>query len=171
MSITFRDAKDRDWLVVLNLAALKRMRLMASFTLEDVIPKEITSKDAAAKSATAYSDFLNDDIRFSEVLWAIVQPQADAKGITQEQFDEGLAGEANQRAILAFHGAFTDFSQNPRKKFLRGMQIGLNRMVTRLEAFDKEVTDEKLEKAMDDLEASKPPAGESPESSALTPAS
>jgi hypothetical protein len=164
----FTDAKERKWSLPLNVAVLRRMRLLAGFDLSDVLPKDITTKEAAKKAANAYGEFLNDDERFASVLYAIVKPQADADGVTQEQFEEGLDGEANQRAIIAFHGAFTDFSQNPRKTLLRGMKLGLKRAEKRLAKLDA-ITDAEIEKAIDEAE-SKQSAGELPENSPSTPA-
>lgn len=172
---TFKDAKGREWKVEINVGTLKRMRTLAKFSLDDVMPKELATKEKALDAASGYAEFLNDDVRFSEVLYAILKPDLDAANVTQEQFDEGLSGEANQRAIAAFHGAFTDFSQNPRKTLLRGMKIGIKRMESKLATLDA-MTDAEMEAMIDAAEKEssktlKASAGGMPENSQLTLAS
>ncbi len=167
----FTDAKGRKWPVSLDVGALKRIRILAGCKLDDILPKEIADKEAARAAAESYGGFLNDDEKFSEVLYAILKPHADAAGVTHEQFDEGLAGEANQRALLAFHGAFADFSQNPRKTLLRGMKLELRKMETRLAKLDA-MTDADLEAMIEKAqsEQSKNSVGNAPAPLASTPA-
>ncbi len=120
---TFTDALGRTWTVDLTVGILRRLaQAPLSFRLEEAMPSKIEEKTATA-AIEAYQAFLNDDLRFGDVLFNIIKPDADAKGINQEQFEAGLKGEANQAAICAFHAAFTDFSSAPRKMILRGLQV------------------------------------------------
>ncbi len=114
----FTDADGREWPVEISVAALKRMRDHADgFRLDDILPKSPKGEDRDV-ILERYQDFLNDDLRFAAVLWAIVM----APGIDQEQLDHGLRGGANQRAIAAFHEAFTDFSTPQQKLILLGIK-------------------------------------------------
>ena len=173
MSNTYKDAKWREWVVSIDVGTLKRIRLLTGCKLDDVFPKEIADKGAARDAAESYGNFLNDDEKFSEVLYAILKLDADKANVSHEEFDAGLAGDANQRAMLAFHGAFADFSQNPRRTILRGMNLELKKMTKKLATLDA-MTDEQLQTAIDkasEAETSKASVGNTPEPSVLTLAS
>ncbi len=47
--------------------------------------------------------------QFVAVLWALVEPQAKALGVTPEQFAAGFDGDALDAAADAFWGAFAAF--------------------------------------------------------------
>lgn len=117
----FIDADGRKWPVEISVATLKRMRVEADgFKLDDILPKNATEENKET-ILSRYQEFLDDDVRFAAVLWAIVLPHA--RDITQEEFDNGLRGGANQRAIAAFHEAFTDFSTPRQKLILSGIKV------------------------------------------------
>lgn len=151
-STTYTDAKNRKFTVIISTAALKRMRSMANFTLDSIFSISDDNDAEKKKIMERYQAFLDDDIRVSEVLYAVLKPDCDAANISQDQFDEGLQGEANAAAIMALHQAITDFSPPRRKQFLRGVKMALAKLEKAANAYgrrmDKEaekLTDEKIE--------------------------
>ena len=122
----FIDAAGRKWKIEFNVAAIRRMRIEAKFYLDEVFsPTEMDAQLEIKK----YNAFLNDDLRFSDVLFAILRPDAEKIGVTKEQFEAALAAEANVKAIRAFHEEFTNFSkdrQQPREIALRTVGISMD---------------------------------------------
>jgi hypothetical protein len=189
---TYKDALDRAWKVDITVAALKRMRTDLNFSLDSIVPTklpefekkdEAKAKEHAKELLGVYQAFLNDDEKFSNVLWSIVRPQAAERGIAQESFDEGLKGTHNIDAQVAFHWSFTNFSTPSRKSFLervttlmeaqakvealaaermqRMEAIGKTKMDAKLQSELAQLGDEQLERIVDAAlaETSKPPAG------------
>jgi hypothetical protein len=128
---TFKDTLGRPWTVDITLAALKRAKLFAGFDIDAEIaipePKpgaSLTEKDEAAQaSMRPIQALLDDQIRFSNVLYAILKPQIDKAGLGQEEFDDGLGGECIENAQLAFVSGLHDFfpSHSPKRQMIRGV--------------------------------------------------
>ena len=155
----FKDADGREWTVEISTATLRRLRDMAKFLLDDIICKNVDAngKDKLQIEVKKYQDFLDDDLRFAEVMYAILKPDADAKSITQEMFENGLRGKANQDAIIAFHTAFADFSRPPRSLVLRGLKLTMEKQEKLTQIAERRMTSEAaklddtaLEKLADD---------------------
>lgn len=168
----YTDAKKRIWTIDISTATLRRLALI-KFSFDDLIPKRPDATDPTKANLSAYQDFLDDDLRFAEVLYVCVKDAADKLSITQADFEEGLAGQFNQKAILAFHSAFMDFSQAPRSILLRGLMLQMNKTATAMEklvvkgnqklnALAAEMTEEKMDAVIDGAiakaEASSKPA-------------
>lgn len=60
-----------------------------------------------------------DPVLFGNVLFAIVFPQAQAAGVSDEQFGEALGGVALEQAFRAFQEAWVGFSRSPAERTLR----------------------------------------------------
>jgi len=109
----FTDAQDRKWQLRLDIAALKRIRarIGQSFMqflaeeLNSTMPptegdKQATELDASSQGIT-YSRLTDPEI-LAEVIFAIIQPQAEQRGVSFEDFCGALYGEACTRALEAF---------------------------------------------------------------------
>lgn len=141
-SRTFKDALGREWTVEISVATLRRLaEAPLSFTLDQIIPKAV-KKGSEQAVVASYQAFLDDDLRFADVLFAILRPAADKLGMSQQEFEQGLSGEANQRAILAFHAAFTDSSPGPRKILLKGLQAAMTKQVRYQELAHQRIDEE-----------------------------
>lgn len=157
---TYTDANNRKWTVDISTAALKRMWSMAQFRLDSVFPE--AGQEDPKSAINTYQAFLDNDILVSEVLYAILKPECDKAGVSQEQFDDGLRNEFNVAAIMALHQAITDFSHPSRKAFLRGVTMsmqkqekalasGLKRMNLEAEKLTDEKIDDVVNKHADEL--------------------
>jgi hypothetical protein len=152
----FIDAAGRKLPVTINTDTLRRLRTEIKFTFDEALSANVKEKDAE-KELDKYNAFLNDDLRFAEVLYTILKPQLEKEQITQQQFEQGLDGEANVRAINAFHAAFEGFSRDPRKSFLRGIKMSREKQqkataigMKRLESESAKLDDSKLEKLVNE---------------------
>lgn len=82
---SFTDAKGNIWAVSLSIGAVKRVRELTGVDLGKFFGR--------GPEADRTREQLADLITVANVLFAIVKPQADGKGITDEQFGELLVGD------------------------------------------------------------------------------
>lgn len=106
MTKTFTDNKSRIWTVEFNVTVAKRIR-----ALLDIDP-------LSAEPGKDLATVINDPIMLADVLYVVCKPQADAAGVTDEQFGEGLAGDAINAATAALMEAYIGFFSDPRKRDL-----------------------------------------------------
>lgn len=103
---TFKDCLGRNW--VLNLTYNLADKIKADHGV-DLLDLEDIGK--------TFVKFQSLDMRlFFEVLWTMIEKQADAAGITEESYGEGMDGEATARAMEAFEKAIVNFSQSPEQR-------------------------------------------------------
>lgn len=74
----FKDLKNETWEIIINVAAIKKVRDLLHADLLDI--------------QTTLPRLLGDPIFLVDVLYCLCKSQADAKSISDEQFGEGMAG-------------------------------------------------------------------------------
>jgi len=93
----FTDSQGRDWDLTLTVADLRRC-------------KDLAGIDIAAKVEGGLFDELADDpILLCDTLAAIVRPQMDVRGLTDEQFAAALGGDVIEAATEALIAAIVYF--------------------------------------------------------------
>jgi len=96
---TFTDSAGKTWTLSLTIDSAKRVKGLLDVNLLDLTggePPLLTRLGA-------------DVILLCDVLYAMVKPQADAAGVTDEQFGAALGGEAILAAQTAFYEELMDF--------------------------------------------------------------
>ena len=101
---SFTDKAGQVWRLDLNITTIKRVK-----SLTDV---DLLSDDYA----DTLVDLGRDVVKLVDVLFAIVKPQTESAGITDEQFGEGLAGDVINDATDAFIGALIEFFPSEKKR-------------------------------------------------------
>jgi hypothetical protein len=101
---TFSDNAGRTWTVVVNVAAVKRVRGLLSVDLYKLVEDGFKPLSA----------LLGDPVQLADVLYCLCKEQADAKGITDEDFGRALGGDAITAGAEAFLEELTDFFPNAR---------------------------------------------------------
>ncbi len=97
---TFKDTKGRLWEISIDALVIKRLRTSIDF-------------DLAAPDVTAtLRRLIGDVILTCDVVYAIVKPQADAAGISQDDFWGAMAGDPIDTALQAVMDEVTDFTPN-----------------------------------------------------------
>lgn len=93
MATEFTDSLGRSWIVSLDFAAAKRIKASVKITNEasEEIPFDII--DAGAIGLTMQA-LRSRYLTVGETMYAICRPQADQKGVTEEQFLEGVVGDS-----------------------------------------------------------------------------
>ncbi len=156
---TFTDNAGNTWSLSITVDAVKRVRSLLNVNLMDVIEGTLLEKLSA------------DPVLLCDVLFAVVKPEADAKGITDEQFGRAMGGDAIEAATAALLDDLVDFFPSQRRKLL-------GRALAKFAEFEAKAmkhANAKLD-ALDDAAMSRllntggEPSGNSPASSASTPA-
>lgn len=136
---TFTDRTGRRWTLELTTNAAKRVRNLCSVNLLDVLDRPDTLRSLA-----------DDPILFVDVLYALCRPEADAAGITDEQFGEAFDGQAIENATEAFMGALVNFFQGARKATLQKIVDRAQKTQTHQEtALMRAVNEGKIDEALD----------------------
>jgi len=99
---TFTDSFSQTWTVALNIGAVKRLKGLLGV---DIMNLHEGDPPLISRLGT-------DVILVCDVIFALVKPQADQLGVTDEQFAAGLGGEAILAAHKAFYEELTSFFQN-----------------------------------------------------------
>lgn len=118
---TFRDALGREWRVRITAGQLGRVRREAGVALGDLM------RDPAALGEFLYAD----PETLGRIVWLLVADQADARGVTPEQFADAFDGSTLQESTDAVLGAVADFF--PRSPVAAQMRRGLAAMLTAMD--------------------------------------
>ena len=102
---SFRDAEGREWHLTVDVNAAKRVRSLAGVDLLDI--------------TGGLFDKLSDPITLCDVLYSICKPEADKRGVTDEEFGRGLLGDPIDSATEALLEELVDFFPSRRREFLR----------------------------------------------------
>lgn len=105
---TFRTIDGTEWKVVVTVGTIKRVLDETGLKLTDLFATE-----------AKIGEFFSDDIKFCEVLWSVVRPQADELGRTTDQFFGNIDGTVIEQAVEALLAEVVDFFQEPRRTLLR----------------------------------------------------
>lgn len=105
---TFKTLDGTEWKVAVTVGTIKRVMDDTGLKLTDMFT-----------SQKATEQFLSDDIKFCEMIWSVVRPQASENGITIDQFLSTIDGEVVEAAAEAIVGETVDFFQEPRRSVLR----------------------------------------------------
>jgi hypothetical protein len=149
----FKDNLDRDWAVSVDVAAIKRVRSMVDVDLLEAVGGDLLEK------------LSGDPVLLCDVIWALVQPQAGSRNVTDEDFGQSMGGDALENATDALLEELTAFFPSPRRRVLA-------KALGKLKSFEAKAIslaekklegpelDAALEKALSSLEGSygKPPA-------------
>ena len=92
---TFSDTTGRTWSIAVNVDAVKRVRDLLKEDLLDV--KQILER------------LMVDPILLCDVIYCICKPQADAEGVSDEQFGQAMGGDSILHAKRALLGELVDF--------------------------------------------------------------
>ena len=113
---TFKDNAGRTWTISLTVAAVKRVRDLAKLDLLDLA------------NGRVFERLVADPVTLCDALYAACKPQADAEGITDEQFGEAMAGDAIEHASKALVEELIQFFPNARER------AALSRVVQTMDA-------------------------------------
>lgn len=105
---TFKTTDGTEWKVAVNVGTIKRVQDDTGLRLTDLFASE-------AKIGA----FFADDVKFCEVLFSAIRPQAEEAGKTLDDFLAGIDGTVIEGAVEALLAEVADFFQEPRKGLLK----------------------------------------------------
>lgn len=108
MATTFKDNQGRTWTLAVNATSIKRVKADLGIYLPDVLKGELVKQ------------LIADPILLVDTVYSLCRPDAQAAGITAEQFGEAMAGDAIEHATQALLDECVNFSQNPRDRAALG---------------------------------------------------
>jgi hypothetical protein len=103
---SFKDTEGREWIVKINVAAIKRVKGLLGIDLYLLV-------DDGFKGL---SKLIADPIQLVDVVYVLCKGKADERNVTDEQFGEAMAGDAIEHAAKAFVLELTDFFPDPRAR-------------------------------------------------------
>jgi hypothetical protein len=131
----FKDNEGRPWHVSLTVSSAKRVKdsvlvVLPPKTAEEPAPTEAVPFDIidAGDIARTFQVLRSNFSALGDTLYAILLPQVVQKGLTQEQFLDGLKGESLEQGGLAVEDELVSFFP-PR---LRGVVTALAARMTEL---------------------------------------
>lgn len=101
---SFKDNEGRQWAVDINVAALKRVRGLTGTDLMQVVEGTLIEK------------LIRDPILLCDVVYAICKPEADGRGVSDEDFGRSMAGDAIEHATTAVLEELVGFCPSPRDR-------------------------------------------------------
>lgn len=101
---SFTDNLGRAWTLVVNVAAIKRVRALCGVDLNSIIEVE------DGKPTTKLLERLSTDpVLLVDVLYAVCKSECDSKNVTDEDFGAAMAGDAIENATAALLDEVIDF--------------------------------------------------------------
>jgi hypothetical protein len=110
---TFRDAKGRVWEVSINATTVKRAQRLLALNIPGLLND----------GQRPLQELLGDNIRLCDLLYVICKREADERGVSDEEFGEGLFGDALFAARDAFMQALRFFFGDRRVRHALGKVI------------------------------------------------
>lgn len=152
----FTDSASRTWNLVVNVHAVKRVRSLLDVDLLDVASGDLLSR------------LVDDPCLLADVLYAVLKPDADALGVSAQDFGAAMVGTALDDGSAALMKELLDFFPSAQRA------RALGRMIRKIGEQEKAIAEATaaIRPALSQAEGSMPGAssGASPASSASTPA-
>ena len=154
---TFNDTQGRTWTVTINVDAIRRVRALLNINLLETVEGKLLER------------LITDPVLLCDILFALIQPEAEAKQVSDEDFGRALGGDVLDHATTALLEELVDFFPSGRRQVFRKALEKLKQLEgIALETATRRLESSELEQQMAAALASIPGAssGSSPESSA-----
>lgn len=161
---TFKDAKDREWTIEVHVTSAKRVRDLCQVNILEL------GTFTGGLEDTLVFRLVKDPILLGDVVYALVKPQADALGISDEDFGAALAGDPIDAATDALLEEIVLFTPSQRDRERKGKALArvkrwmeATRTALERKTEDPQI-DRKVEEAIAILGNGSTSSGPSPES-------
>ena len=108
---TFRDRHGAEWLIDIEVSAIKRVRRLAGVDLLEVLDGRLIDR------------LMVDDVLLVDIVYALCRPQAEQRGVSDEDFGRAMSGDAIEQATRALLEGLVAFCRSPRKRQILGRAI------------------------------------------------
>ena len=154
---TFNDTQGRTWTVTINVDAIRRVRALLNINLLETVEGKLLER------------LITDPVLLCDILFALIQPEAEAKQVSDEDFGRALGGDVLDHATTALLEELVDFFPSGRRQVFRKALEKLKQLEgIALETATRRLESSELEQQMAAALASTrgSSSGNSPESSA-----
>lgn len=135
---SFTDNLGRSWTLVVNVAAIKRVRALCDVDLNAIV--EI---DKDNNPSTKLLERLSSDpVLLVDVLYAVCKPDCDQKNVSDEDFGAAMAGDAIDHASAALLDEIVDF-------FPEAKRLAFKKILSATRRFE-EIAKKRLETMLQD---------------------
>lgn len=135
---SFTDNLGRTWTLVVNVAAIKRVRALCNVDLNAIV--EIGRDNNP--STELLERLSSDPVLLVDVLYAVCKPECDRKNISDEDFGAAMAGDAIDHATAALLDEVVDF-------FPEAKRLAFRKILSATRRFG-EIAKKKLEAMLQD---------------------
>lgn len=136
----FKDADGCEWDLVINVPVMKRVQARTGHHLGKLLNDD----------CKLLGEITGDPVEFANVLYAMCESQCKVAGVSEEQFGEGLAGDAFDAASNAFLKAIEDFCPSRTRPLIAALRVkgqevaglmnqGASEAVAKIQAMDAKV--------------------------------
>ena len=115
---TFADTQGRTWTVTINVDVIRRVRSLLSINLLEAIEGRLLER------------LITDPVLLCDILFVVIQPEAIAKGISDEDFGRSLGGDVLDLATTALLEELVDFFPSAKRTVFRKALIKLKQLET-----------------------------------------
>ncbi len=156
---TFKDNADRTWTVTVNVDAIKRVRSLLDIDLMQAVEGKLIER------------LIGDPVLLCDIIYCVCKEDADAKGITDEEFGRAMAGDAIELATTAMLEELVDFFPQGKRELLRKALAKLETLqATAIDVVSKRLDSPELDRHLEaELKKLGDSFGSSPELSASSP--
>ena len=123
---SFTDNLGRTWTLVVNVAAIKRVRALCGVDLNAIVEID---KDQNP-TAELLERLSTDPVLLVDVLFAVCKPECDQKGVTDEDFGAAMAGDAIEQATSALLDEIVDFFPTAKRMAMQKILAATRRFET-----------------------------------------
>ena len=161
---SFTDNTGRTWTLAVNVGTIKRVRALCDVNLANII----TIDSGTTPKVDLLERLGSDPVLLVDVLYAAIKPEADAKGVTDEDFGRAMAGDAIEMATTALLDEIIDFFPETKRRVFRKILDATRRFeakgkVALQTLLDDPALDGKIDAALAQLMTSSGNSQESPE--------
>ena len=121
---SFTDNLGRTWTLVVNVAAIKRVRALCGVDLNAIV--EVDKNNTP--TAELLERLSTDPVLLVDVLYAVCKPECDRKNISDEDFGAAMAGDAIEQATSALLDEVVDFFPTAKRAALQKILAATRRI-------------------------------------------
>ena len=115
---TFADTQGRTWTVTINVNVIRRVRSLLNINLLEAIEGRLLER------------LITDPVLLCDILFVVIQQEALAKGISDEDFGRSLGGDVLDVATTALLEELVDFFPSAKRTVFRKALTKLKQLET-----------------------------------------
>lgn len=148
MSDAFTDARGRKWVLSITYGDVRRVKKLLGLNLASLADRQVTEEELTKLSVDQLPVFMRlqaDPLTMVDVLFSLLQPQADEQGVSDEDFGSSLTPEVFRQATEIFWRLYHDFflksGESMKAKMIEGLMRYSGAVEEKTEAMDAKINE------------------------------